>query len=82
MTPKPCKHRILKNFDLVDKVHFGKMSKFGAKYGECTILINFAKTFGHSFPLARTAQTNLLDIINVNLSVVGLLFSSNQHYPS
>ena len=38
----------------------------------CTILI---------FLLVKTTQTTLLDTVNVDLSVVGQLFSVNQHYP-
>ena len=43
--------------------------------------IHFAKIFVQSFHPARTARTNLLDLVNVGLLVAGLLFSSNQYYP-
>ena len=44
------------------------------------ISINFAKIFAHSFPLAKTAQTTLLDLVNFNSSVQDLLFACKHHH--
>ena len=42
--------------------------------------MNFAKINVHGFSQAITHQTTLLSIVKVDLSVAGLLSSSNQNY--
>ena len=46
--------------------------------GRGEIWINFVKIFLHSLHLTTNAQTSFLDIVNINLLVEGLLFSSSQ----
>ena len=43
--------------------------------------INFTKICLHSFSPARTPQATFYDIVNVDLSIPGALFFSNQRYP-
>ena len=40
--------------------------------GRVRNLDKFCQHFSRSFPIARTAQTTLLDIVNVDLSIPGL----------
>ena len=54
--------------------------KPGKVKGKISRINKFPKIFVHSFPLAKAAQTTLLDIFRVNLSILGLVSSWNQHY--
>ena len=60
-----------------DWSYWGKMGKFGVKWVGWKIWINFDKQIFHYFLPATTAWT-LLDIVNIDSSVQGLLFSTNQ----